>query len=196
MPYVTPAQLRALPNLGDAAKFTDAELTAATTWFETKFERYTGVAWEPRTVVDERLDGTGESTLLIGHMYPISVQGVEVVSDAGGITAFTAADLADLRLARHGEIRRVSRGSFPRGDGNIIVDYIHGHPSPPADVVEAALIAIRDKVLTDNVGNRQFAVQTQEGIIRSSRPGPDRPFGIDDVDEVANARRSWNPGIG
>lgn len=195
MPYVTLAQLRALPNLGDSAKFTDAELTVATSWFETKFERYTGVAWAPRVVVDERLDGTGEPTLLLGHMYPISVQGVEVVSDAGGITAFTAADLADLRLARHGELRRVSRGSFPRGDGNILVDYTHGHPAPPDDVVEAALIAIRDKVLTDNVGNRQFAVQTQEGIIRSSRPGPDRPFGIDDVDEVANARRSWNPGI-
>lgn len=195
MAYVTLAQLRALPNLGDSAKFTDAELTAATSWFETKFERYTGVAWAPRAVVGEVLDGTGEPTILLRHLFPVSVQGIDLVSDAGSITAFTVDDLADLRLARHGEIRRVSRGPFPRGDGNVVVDYTHGHPAPPDDVVEAALIAIRDKVLTDNVGNRQFAVQTQEGIIRSSRPGPDRPFGIDDVDEVANARQAWNPGI-
>lgn len=189
MPYVTLEQLRALPNLGDATKFTDAELAAARTWFEVAFERHTGVAWEPRVVVDEPHDG-GERTLILDHPYPRSIEAVSVIADTGVITAFTAPQLADLRVASWGEVRRLTGGVFPRGDGNVLVSYTRWKTlSPPADVVEAALVAIRDKVLTDNVGNRQFALVTQEGVVRTSTPGEGRPFGLPFVDEIANARR-------
>jgi hypothetical protein len=193
--YVTLVELRVLPNLDDTVKFTDAELMAATTWFETKFEHYTGVAWEPRAVAGEIHDG-GRSSLMLDRMYPRSVTAVSVTSDSGVITAFTADELADLRWSADGELRRVARGIFLRGDDNIAVDYTHAKTLvPPADVVEAGLVAIRDKVLTDNAGNRQFAVVTQDGIVRSSSPGPDRPFGIPFVDEVANARSERVPGF-
>lgn len=195
MPYVTTAQLRAVPNLADAAKFTDAELTAATTWFETVFEDYTGVAFLPRVVLDERHDG-GASSLILDHLYPRSIEAVEVIADTGGITVFTAPQLADLRLNSWGEVRRLTGGIFPRGNGNVLFDYTHAKTTtPPADVVEAALVAIRDKLMNDNVGNRQFALVTQEGVVRTSTPGPARPFGIPFVDQVANARREKTSAI-
>lgn len=186
MPYVTLEELRALPNLGDVVKFTDAELTAARTWFETTFERYTGVAWVPRQRT-LRLDGTGTAALRLPNLYP-TVTAIRTY--AGGVaTAYTPAELADVDAAPSGVLTRLSLGYFPRGTRNIEVEYSHGLATPPADVVEAAKVAIRDKVLTDNVGNRQFALVTQEGVVRTSTPGPDRPFGIPFVDEVANARR-------
>ena len=192
--YVTVAELRALPNLADTAKFTDAELSAATDWFEAVFEDYTQVAWVPRTVVGERHDGWGYE-ILLDHQQVRTITAVNVYSDGTLFTSYTAAELADVRLSSTGMIRRVSMGSFTSGYGNITVDYTHGYDAPPADIVEAAKVAIRDRLLNDNTGNRVFAIQSEQGIVRQSTPGPGRPFGIPDVDATANRRSRATPGI-
>jgi len=186
--YVSIGDLRALPNLADTAKFTDAELAAACDWFEELFEDYTGVAWVPRTTVDERHYLTSAATLSLEHLRPRAVSAVRVYSTAAASVAYTAAELADLRRSPAGVLRRVSLGSFASGYGMIAVDYTHGYDSPRADVVEAAKIAIRAHLIEDYQANRQFAVSTEQGIIRTSQPGPDRPFGIPEVDVVANRR--------
>jgi hypothetical protein len=192
--YVTLTELRALPNLADTAKFTNAELAAACDWFETLFEDYTGVAWVPRTTLDERHYGTG-GVLMLDHLKPRTVTAVRSYSDATTTTAYTAAELADLRLEPSGVIRRNTLGWFTSGYGLIAVDYTHGYDAPPADVVEAAKEAIRAHLIDDYQANRQFAVSTEAGIIRTSQPGPDKPFGIQKVDEVANRRRHRCPSV-
>ena len=191
MAYVTLAEVRALVFLADVAKFPDAALTSAVAWFEEKFEGYVGVAFAPRAVT-ERLDGSGCSTLILGH-YPIqSVTAVRVYSSATASTAFTGPELADLVIRDSGVINRYSGSAFPAGTDNIAVDYVHGFAATPADVKDACLVAVREKLLEDATGareNRQFAVATEAGVVRTSLPGPDRPFGLPSVDQVANSYR-------
>lgn len=192
--YVTLTELRALPNLADTTKFTNAELTAATLWFETLFEDYTGVAWIPRTVTDERHFGTGD-LLILDHLKPRSISAVRTYSDAATSVAYTADELADLRLEPSGVLRRNTLGWFSSGYGLVAVDYTHGYDAPPPDVVEAAKTAIRAHLLDDYQANRQYAVSTEQGIIRTSQPGPDRPFGLPEVDAVANRRNHRCPSV-
>lgn len=189
--YVTPAEVRSLPHLTDPAKFSDAKIVAAIDWFETTFEDFTGVAWVPRTVVDERHRLTSSPTIILDHFYPRTVSAVRFYSDATTSTAYSAAELADVHVDASGIIRR-GWAPFTSGYGIVAVDYTHGHDSPTVDIVEAAKTAIRAHLLDDYQANRQYAVSTEAGIIRSSQPGPDRPFGIPDVDAVANRRREQN----
>ena len=193
--YVTVAQLRALPNLADTARFTDAELATAAVWFETLFEDYTGVAWTPRTVVDERHHTRRADLIVLRHLRPRTITAVRSYSTAGTSTAYTAAELADLAFDASGTLRRLGLGSFTSGHGIVAVDYTHGYDAPPADVVEAAKTAIRAHLIDDYQANRQFSVATEAGIVRTSTPGDDRPFGIPDVDAVANRRSHRIPGL-
>lgn len=196
MAYLTVAQVRALPNLADVVKFTDAELTAAIVWFEAVFEDYTGVAFETRTVVDERHYVTSAGTIILNQLYPRAVSAVRAYSTASTSVAYTAGELADLRIDPSGVLRRVSLGSFTSSYGIVAVDYTHYvTATPPADVVEAAKTAVRAHLIDDYQANRQFAVSTEQGIIRTSQPGPDRPFGIPEVDAVANRRCEKVPGL-
>lgn len=199
--YLPLPAIRALPNLSDTTKFTTAELVDARTWFETTFERATGVAWVPRYARD-RVAGAGRSTLLLPR-YPLridpltgapAIYSVRAYTDATTYTAFTAAELADL-VADDGVLRRFTGAAFTTGRANLVIEYEHGFERPQADVVEAAKVAIRDRLLTDNVGNRQFSVATEAGIVRNSTPGPDRPFGIPAVDEVVAANNHRVPAI-
>jgi hypothetical protein len=193
--YVTPAEIRALPNLSDTAKFTNAEIAAAIDWFEATFEDYTGVAWVPRTVVDERHYLTSSGVVILNHMRPRAISALRSYSTAAASTAYTADELADLRVDDTGVLRRVGLGFFSSGYGMVAVDYTHGFDSPPPDVVEAAKTAIRAHLIDDYQANRQYAVSTEQGIIRTSQPGPDRPFGLPDVDVVANRHNHRTPAI-
>jgi hypothetical protein len=194
VPYLTLTELRSLPNLDNAAKFTNAELAAALDWFETLFEDYTGVAWVPRTAVDERHYGTG-GLLILDHLKPRTITAVRTYSDATTTTAYTAGELADLHIEPSGVIRRNTLGWFSSGYGLVAVDYTHGYDAPPHDVVEAAKTAVRAHLLDDYQANRQYAVSTQDGIIRTSQPGPDQPFGLPEVDAVANRRNHRCPSV-
>lgn len=196
MPYVAVADLRALPNLSDTVRFTDAELAAATTWFETVFEDYTQVAWQPRTVLGEAHFLRRADTLTLRHLRPRSITAVNSYTSAIAATAFTADELAALRAEPDGTVRRLGYvASFSSDYGLITVDYTHGYDAPPADVVEAAKIAIRAHLLDDYQANRQYSVLTEAGIVRTSQPGPDRPFGLPEVDAVANRRSHRIPGV-
>jgi hypothetical protein len=193
MAYLSTAQVRALPNLSDVAKFTDAEITAAVAWFETVFEDYTGVAWETRTVTGERHYLASSDALLLNHLYPRVISAVRAYSDATTTVAYTVAELADLRIDPSGVLRRVTLGGFTSGYG-FAVDYTHSvTATPPSDVVEAAKVAVRAHLIDDYQANRQYAVSTEAGIVRTSQPGPDRPFGLPEVDAVANRRNHRHP---
>lgn len=192
--YVSVSEIRAMQNLADTNKFTTAALRAARAWFETKFEEATGVAWVPRykRVV---LNGRGNADLLLPVMRPRVIRSLRVYTSPTAYTAYTAAELADLGVHDYGALTRLYLGTFTAGNRNVIVEVEHGFDYPPPDVKEAALVAIRDKVIGDQTGNRVYAVQTQDGIIRNSTAGDGRPYGIPFCDDVATRRSHVVPGI-
>jgi hypothetical protein len=186
--YVTIAEIRALPNLGDALKFTDDELAQAREWFETTFEDYTGLAFVPR-VATERVAG-GSRTIKLGHWPVRSITAVRSYTSAGAFASFTTAELEDLQLGTLGRVKRYSLGYWP---ADVEIDYTHGQAAPPADVKREALVAIQEKLMEDNSGrpvDRTYGVATDGVFVRSILPGPDKPFGIASVDAVANRYRA------
>lgn len=187
--YLSLAAIRGLTNMEHHGKFSTEDLRAARDWFETAFEDYTGVAWVPR-FARERVSGSGRSSLILPHRPVRSVLSVRTYTDAETYTTYTASELADIATGSIGVVKRVSLGVFAYGSDNLVVEYEHGYDSPPPDVVTAAKYAIRERLIKGYVGNRQYAVQTQEGIVRESTPGEDRPFGIFEADEIANRRRA------
>lgn len=190
--YVALAEIRALPGLGDAGKYPTEDLVKARQWFETLFENHVGRAFVPRGTT-ERVSGSGCSSLLLSQWPVRAVTAVSIYTTATAITAYTVGELADLYAEPTGAIRRMSLGLWPWGNSNIQVTYEHGDDSPPADVRDVCLVAVREKLMEDFSGargNRQFAVATEAGIVRSSMPGDKRPFGIPAVDAVAESYRA------
>ena len=188
MAYVSIEEVRTLKDMADEGKYPDVDIDAAIAWFETRFENHVGMAFVPRTAT-ERLSGRC-STLMLRHWPVRSITAVRSYTTPTVNVAFTVDELADLLFDPTGTVQRYSYGYWPH---DVEVDYVHGQAEPPADVRDAALVAVREKLLEDISGargNRQFAVATQDGIVRSSTPGDDRPFGIPSVDVVAQAYRS------
>lgn len=190
--YVTIAQVRALPGMSNPALYDDAEIEEARQWFETTFEDYVGVAYVPRAAtatVDGPPPGFG---LVLPHMFVRSITSLSVYHGTT-LTPFTTAELADLDIAPTGFVYRRSLGSWVCGRRNYVVEYDHGRDSPPAHVVRAALTGIQERLRDNHRGtpaDRQFSVQTEAGIVRNALPGPDRPFGIPEVDAVAERERA------
>jgi hypothetical protein len=186
--YVTLAEVRTLPNLGDPTKFSDTAIFDAMDWFETTFEDYVGMAFVPRTAT-ERLTG-GCSTLMLQHWPVRSITAVRSYTTASAYTSFTVDELADLLVEPTGSIRRYSLGYWP---ADVEVEYVHGQLVPPADVKKAALVAIQEKLMENNSGrptDRTYGTATDGVFIRSILPGPDKPFGLASVDEVAARYRA------
>lgn len=192
--YLATSDLRSVADLDDVDQYPEAKLVKGRRWFEDRFEKATSVAWVPR-YRRARLSGDGTSELTLPDLYPRRVLSVRVYSDAATYVAFSPAEIADLVVDDHGELRRSSLGSFAAGLNNIVVEYEHGWTAPTSDVVEAGEVAIRDHLMSATQGNRVYAVQTQDGIVRSSVPGRDRPFGIPEVDAVVSDRSHKVPGI-
>lgn len=188
--YVTVDEVRALPGMADDGKYPDTDVEAAIAWFETKFEGYVGVAFVRREAT-ERLAG-GCTSIWLNHWPVRSVTAVRSFTSPTANTAFTVDEVADLLIDDTGAVRRYAAGYWP---ADVELDYTHWlTATAPADVKDAALVAVSEKLTEDaNRGaraNRQFAVATQEGIVRSSMPGDGRPFGIPVVDQVANDYRN------
>lgn len=194
--YVTLAQVRTRPNLGDSSKFTDVEIEEAMTWFETTFEDYTGMAFVPRTATERK---AGErSTLFLKHWPVREVVAVRSYTTATVYTSFTTTELADLLIDPTGYIKRYSLGYWP---ADVEVEYVHGQEAPPADVKREALVAIQEKLMEDHSGrpvDRTYGTATDGVFVRSILAGPGKPFGIASVDEVANRYRAKYrlPGLG
>ncbi len=187
--YLTLGAIRTAKNLNDADKFPSATLRTARTWFEETFEDFTAVAWVPR-YRRVTLDGWSmDGSLILPDLYVRSIRSVSCTSSAGVTTAFTSPELAGLVVDDAGILSRRSQTFWPAGTSTITVEYEHGKDRPTPDIVEAGKVAIADRVLGANAGNRQYSVATEAGIVRSSTPGPKTPFGIPFVDEVAVRRR-------
>lgn len=187
--YVDLGSIRKSPNVGAAFKFESQDLVDGRAWFEDTFEEHTGVAWVPR-YARERHSG-GSCRLNLNH-YPVrSVYSVRCYTSASTYTTFSAGELEDLDLGESGTIERLFLGYFPAGNRNIVIEYEHGFERPTEDIRRAALVGIREGLLTNKVGTRQFSVQTEQGIVREAVASADFPFGVPFVDSVANRYRKY-----
>jgi len=180
--YTHLARLRTLPDLHDPIKHPAARLASVRNWAETTIERFLGVAYVPRYRRDV-LDGNGHPAVPLTQLYPREIR-------RGWIDG-TTADVADWGLHPSGYVVRIGGGTFPRGVGNVRVDYTHGHDGPPYDLIQACETLIRWRMLEDRsaLPDRRLAVTNEFGNVALATAGPNRPTGIPDVDAVLLAYR-------
>lgn len=181
--YFTLAELRALPDISDTARYTDARCLASAAYITSIIEREVGTSFIARTITAEIHDG-GCPAILLRHPF---VRSVTSVTENGT----TVTD--DVRAAS-GVLRRFPTGSYIPlpwlpGVGNISVTYQSGYSAtPPADLKDAAMQASRARLLTMDsqagIEDRRTSLSTDQGTIGFVIAGEGRPTGYPEVDEV------------
>lgn len=181
--YFTEAELRALPQMSDASKYSSARIDAAAAYIVGIIEREVQTSFVGRTVTDERHDG---------GTYGIVLRRPRVLSVTSA-TENGAAVTSTLRV-RDGVLRKYAGATafqpqlWSAGVENVAVTYVAGYSAaPPPDVKEAALKGTRWHLLATNSDSAMNARQTaltndQGGTIQFSVAGKDRPTGFPEVD--------------
>lgn len=181
--HVAASELRAMSGLSSTTNFPYARLVAVRRWWEDLCENYCGVAFVPRYGYDV-LDGSGSDTIMLSHLHPTSLRWVK-------IDGALVADTSEWVLYDSGKLVRDDGGTFRADRGNVVVKYEHGHHAPPSDLKEAALTAIRYKLIGDRSGipERATTMVTDVGSYTLSLAGMNRPTGMPEVDAVLAAYR-------
>lgn len=197
MSYFTATEFRSrLPDMADSAKYPDAMVTNGLAWFTALAERFVGVAFETRTYTDV-LSGDGGINLVVltPHVRSVTSVTINTVVDSGMTYTFFA-----------GVVRRFPTGTlwpYPwlYGIDNISITYTAGYTATcPDDLKDAAMLAVRDRILTAYVGSgvskRVGSASSDIGNMQYSMSGPDRPTGLPSVDEVLTGYRDRLAGFG
>jgi hypothetical protein len=189
--YVTLPEIRAADSeFTDAARYPDDRLGAARAWFEDKAEEVCGVAFVPR-YGRELHDGDATDSVMLRTRRPRKL----LAATLDGV----ALVLADLKVYSHGEVRRKDGAAFTLGDQNVVLAFEHGYDAPDSDLREAALEAIRHRLLatkTRGVPDRAVTMTTESGAsFTLGLAGPSRPTGIPEVDAVILAKRENRVGV-
>lgn len=189
MPYFTTAELRALPDMNDTARFPDAKLTEAHDWIVAVIERECETSFIVKTATNERRSGGGVDYLRLQNAYARTVSAVTV--DSG---VYTAGQVAAL-LVEDGYLYQADGVTWPAtARGNVLVTYTYGYAeAPPADLKQAALRGARNWLLSQHawsgVESRATSISNGDGTFTIATPGEDRPTGWPDVDATIIAWR-------
>ncbi len=171
--YVSLVDIRAEDALSSTSLFPNAKLAEARQWFEDKAERFCGVSFVPHYQRD-LLNGQGSTKLELRRARPRTLLSVKFDG--------TVQDTTTWDLYEFGYI--VAPSAFPVGANNVEVIYEHGFDSPDSDMREAALTAIRARLLGDRSGiPPNIAQMSVDGMTQTFR-APTRPTGIGEVDAV------------
>lgn len=181
------SEIRGLKNLSDTTKFTLAELEQAREWFYDLLSRLIPqVAFVPS--YDRYVfDGHGGIEVLLPKMFPRSLIKVTISGETKTTT--------DWKLDEHGLVRVAQATTFKvptttEVGRNCSIAYEHGLDSPPEDLREAALVAIRERLLNDQAGRPMLSVADGAGgTTRFAVASEDRPTGNPDVDAVLISHR-------
>jgi hypothetical protein len=181
--YFTLAELRALPDVDDTTRYSEARCLAAAAYITSIIERETGTSFISRAVADEIHDG-GCYEIVLRKPFVISV--TSATEDGVAVT--------DTLRASSGVLRRFSAGTYTPlrwadGVGNVSVTYAAGYSSTvPGDIKEAAIQGTRARLLsTDSqagIEDRRTSMSTEQGTVNYVIAGEDRPTGYPEVDEV------------
>jgi hypothetical protein len=181
--YFTLAELRALPDVSDTVRYTEARCLAAAAYVTAIIERECNTSFISRAIAGEVHDG-GCYEIFLTKPWTLSVTS----ATENGVT------VTDTLRLKTGAVLRFATGSYvPRpwlqGFGNIAITYAAGYSAaPPADVKEAALQGTRARLLTMDsqagVEDRRTSLSTDMGVISYVIAGEGRPTGYPEVDAV------------
>jgi len=190
--YFTEEELRDLPQMDDTTRYTESRITAAREWIESIIERKVGASFEPRTFT-ETFDGDRANSMVgIILSQPYAREVTAFVSN--GVT-FSVDQLAALSI-RDGVLIQRAGGWFTAtapwqpGRRNLVATYsAYLMTTPPADIKEASLTAVRDWLLRryaqQGVSDRAMSIQNEMGnTVFATANDLFRPTGIPDVDAV------------
>jgi hypothetical protein len=183
---------KADPALSNDAKFPTQALTVARRQVEDEFEAICDVAFVPR-YRRERAWPAFSTDILLSRPNIRTVRAISDVAGDGTLTAWTADQLVGVVI--DGSTIRTRTGlRFP---SEAIIDYEHGHLTPPPEVKRAALQRLRYLVAQplSGVPDRasRFTV-TEGGTYTLDTAGPDRT-GIPDIDAVLARYSRRVPGV-
>lgn len=184
--------------LDDPRKYSSAQIVAARRSVEREFEDYTGVAFVPR-YRRVRLDGTGKDELVLPDSELRSVRSVREYDSDNNFETYTNPELAAIPASRAGVAVRTDGELWERGRSNIVIEYLHGYDRPPADVLEAFYLRVRDILNRQNRGvpDRATTFTSEVGgtysLLVAGRNGS--ITGIPDVDVVLRRYSRRIPGI-
>lgn len=193
------AQLRQMPNLGDAQTYPVERLAVARAWVDDRLRRHLGTSVTPRwrkavgtaaTMAQELPEG-GEA-LVVADRYAHTLQAVHF----DGV-ALSGGALAQLVLRRPGLLTTVTGvDTWPAPDDwtTVVVRYVAGaFDQCPTDLQEACLTAARARLLrrdgASGIPGNATSMTNEFGNIRLAQPSEDEPTGIPEVDSVWNAYR-------
>ena len=184
--------------LDDPRKYTSAQIVTARRSVEREFEDFTRVAFVPR-YRRLRLDGSGNQSLVLPDAELRSVLSVREYDIDNGYIAYTQAEVASIPADPAGIAVRTDRDVFEFGRSNIVIEYLHGYDRPPADVLEAFYLRVRDILNRQNRGvpDRATTFTSEVGgtysLLVAGRNGS--ITGIPDVDVVLRRYSRRIPGI-
>lgn len=196
--FFTIEEFRALPQMGDTAKYPPDRVESAAGFVVATTEGSAGVSFIPRshTVVKSGTEANARGgAITLMKRRPIAVT---AVSQSG--VALSPTELAQLSINR-GVLRWLASGvaqPWETGIDNVSITYTAGFSSIPADVKEATLQATRARVLAlasnASIDDRRTSINTDHGTITYVIAGEGRPTGYPEVDEVLmRYRRSQAP---
>lgn len=189
--YFTLAEVRALPDVSNAGKYSDERVLDVAAQFVAIIEREVGVAFVERTVTAERHDG-GTDEIALHHGY---VRSVDSATENGVTVTDTLSADAGGVLLRFSGANGGTPISWASGRRNVSVTYTHGYADTvPADIKAQTLKAVRLELMatssTNSTSARQTSLSTESGVLGFVVAGPDRPTGYPELDAVIAGWRS------
>jgi len=190
--YFTVAQARASdPTLGDAGKYSDADVIAARRQVEEEFETITRVGWVPRyrrDLVTLTPAGVLFKTPQVRTIRSMRSYGFDGVN----YTDLTATQLGTLNqsLEPYGFAPYVGYGQLGYGMLGyglaVYSEYEHGFDRPPADLRQAALTRLRHRLNYNRsaVPDRATTFAIADAGTYSLATGSVSHTGIDEIDQV------------
>lgn len=180
------------------ASFTNSIVQQYRNEVETECEWLTGAAWVPR-FARLRLDGTGNGVLNLPVWNPRSIRSVRTYTSATSYSEFSSDELAALTFTEWGRLERQDGGVFSGGLSNVVVEVEHGYSRPPADLREAALYRLRNRLRfpTSALPERASTLQiTDVGAFTIATPGVKGSWtGLPEVDAVYQRYEKRTPVI-
>jgi hypothetical protein len=178
------------PKFKDTARFTTQDLVDRRIEVEDEFEAICEQAFVPR-YCREVLSGTG--TNVIKLRWPRLRRVLSVTVAGVGYAPATVAGFGPdmLGLLRHD-------GIWPRGVGNVVVEYEHGMDRPPTDIARVSKLRMKSMLLTSQspLPDRAERIATTEMGLVTLAVATARTTGIPEVDAALDRHPSPRPGFG
>lgn len=176
-------------SLADPVKYTTAMLAQKRIQVEQEAEKIMRRAWVPR-FARHLLDGTGTADL---RTYDQDLRVLRAVSlswvTGQPLTPLAGQPLTGIVVKPDGVLTRPAGIPWPRGVGNVLVEYEYGPDSPPEEVRQAGMTRLRSRlnVNRSTIPDRVSSYTTSDGVtantFRLTQPGK-WSTGIPEVDAV------------